>query len=42
MKRYLYWFTHGELYVLHEIMVEKMIGLTSSCSNMYKIVDDNI
>jgi len=42
MKRYLCWFTHGELYVPHKIMIEKMIGSTSSCSNVYKVVDDNI
>ena len=42
IKRYLCWFTHRELYVSHEIMVEKMIVSTSSCNNVYKVVDENI
>jgi hypothetical protein len=42
MKRYLCWFTHGELYIPHKIMIEKMIRSTSNCSNVYKVVDDNI
>ena len=41
MERYLCWFTHGELYVHHETMVERMVGLTSSSSNMNKVVDNN-
>jgi len=41
MKRYLCWFTHGELYVHHETMVEMMVGLTSSSSNVNKVVDNN-
>jgi len=35
------WFTHGEPYVPYETMVEKMTGSTSSCNNVYEVVDDN-
>ena len=41
MERYLCWFVHGEPYVPHEIMVEKMIGSTSNSNNVYEVVDDN-
>jgi hypothetical protein len=41
MKKYMCWFTNREPNVPHEIMIEKMIGSTSSSSNVHKIIDDN-
>jgi hypothetical protein len=41
IKRYLCWFAHGKSYVPHETMVERMVGSTSSSSNVYKVVDVN-
>ena len=41
MERYLCQFVHGEPYVPHETMVEKIVGLTSSFSNVHEVVDDN-
>ena len=41
MKKYLCWFAHREPYVLYEIIVERMVGSTSSCSNMHEVVYDN-
>jgi len=41
IKRYMCWFTDRESYVPHETMIEKMVGSTSSSSNVHEIVDDN-
>ena len=41
MKRYMCWFTNREPYVPHETMIKNIVGLTSSSSNMYEIIDDN-
>jgi hypothetical protein len=41
MKKYLCWSAHREPYVLYEIIVERMVGPISSCSNMHEVVDDN-
>ena len=41
MDKYLCWFAHGEPYVPYETMVERMVGSTSSSSNVYRVVDDN-
>jgi hypothetical protein len=41
MKKYLCWYEHGELYVPHDTMVERMVESTSSSSNMHEVVDDN-
>ena len=41
IEKYLCWFVHGELYVPYEIMLEKMVGSTSSSSNVHEVVDDN-
>jgi len=35
------WYAHGEPYVPHDTMVERMIGSTSSSSNVQEVVDDN-
>jgi hypothetical protein len=37
----MWWYIHGEPYVPHDNMVERMIGSTSSSSNVYRVVDDN-
>ena len=37
----MYWYAHKEPYVPHDIMVEKMVGSTSSSSNVYRVVDEN-
>jgi hypothetical protein len=41
MEKYLCWYAHGELYVPHDTMVERMVGSTSSSSNVHRVVDDN-
>jgi hypothetical protein len=41
VKRYLCWFTHKESYVPHETIIERMIGSTSSSSNMHEIIYSN-
>jgi hypothetical protein len=41
MKKYLCCFAHEELYVAYEIIVERMVGSTSSSDNMHKVLDDN-
>jgi len=35
------WFSHREPYAPYETMVERMIELTSSSSNVHGVVDDN-
>jgi hypothetical protein len=41
MEQYMYWYAHGEPYVPHKTIVEKMIGSTSSTSNVHGVVDEN-
>jgi hypothetical protein len=41
MEKYLCWYAHGELYVLHGTVVERMIESISSSINMHGVVDDN-
>ena len=41
MEKYFCWFAHGELYVPYENLVERMVGSTSSSSNVHGVVDDN-
>jgi len=36
------WYAYGEPYIPHDIMIERMVGSTSSSNNVYEIVDDNI
>jgi hypothetical protein len=38
--KYLFWFAHGEPYVPYETMVERIVGSTSSSSNVHGVVDD--
>ena len=35
------WYAYGEPYVPHETMIERMIGSTSSASNVHGVLDDN-
>jgi len=41
MKDYLCWYAHGELFVPNKSMVERLVGSTSSASNMHDVVNDN-
>jgi hypothetical protein len=41
MEEYLYWYAHGEPFVPHETMEEKMVWSTSSASNVHIVVDGN-
>jgi hypothetical protein len=35
------WYAHEEPFVPYETMVERMVGLTSSASNVYGVETDN-
>ena len=35
------WFAHEELYVPYEIVVERIVGSTSSSRSMRRAIDDN-
>ena len=41
MEEYLCWYTYGEEFVPHKIMVEKMGDSISSSSNVYEVFDAN-
>jgi hypothetical protein len=41
MKDYLCWYVHGELFVRNESVVERMVGSTSSASNVHEVINDN-
>jgi len=41
MDDYLCWYAHGELFVPNESMVERVVGSTSSASNVHEVVNDN-
>jgi hypothetical protein len=41
MEDYLCWYAHGEPFIHHEIMVERMVRSTSSASNVHEVVNDN-
>ncbi|KAL9360613.1 hypothetical protein Peur_048736 [Populus x canadensis] len=41
MEDYLCWYAKGELFVPNKSMVERVIGLTSSASNVHIVVNDN-
>ena len=38
---YLCWYAHRELFVPNESMVERVIGSTSSASNVHEVANDN-
>jgi hypothetical protein len=39
MKKYLCWYAHEEPYIPHDIMVEMIIGSTSSSRNVHGVVE---
>ena len=41
VKKYLCWYKRIEPYILHDTIIEMMIGSTSSSSNVHEVVDDN-
>ena len=41
MEKYLCWYAHREPYVPHDTMIERMVELTSSSSNVHGDIDDN-
>jgi hypothetical protein len=41
IEKYLYWFAHGESYVPYKTILEMIIGLISSSSNIHGFMDDN-
>jgi hypothetical protein len=41
MEKYMCWYAHKEPYVPHNTMVEMMVGLTFSYSNVHGVIDDN-
>jgi len=41
MEEYLCWYAHGESFVPHETMVERMVGSTSSANNVHGVETDN-
>ena len=41
MEKYMCWYAHGEPYVPHDTMIERIIDSTSSSSNVHGVVDDN-
>jgi len=41
MEDYLCWYAHRELFVLNESMIERVVGSTSSASNVHEVVNDN-
>jgi len=42
INEYMCWYAHGEQFVPHETMIERMVGLTFSVSNVHGVVNDNI
>jgi len=41
MEDYLCWYAHGKLFVPNKSMVERVVGSTSSASNVHEIGNDN-
>jgi hypothetical protein len=41
MEDYLCLYTHGELFIRNESMVERMVGSTSSANNVHGVINDN-
>ena len=42
MEDYPCWYAHGELFVRNERMVKRMVGLTSSASNVHEVANDTL
>ncbi|KAL9400233.1 hypothetical protein Peur_009194 [Populus x canadensis] len=41
MEKYMCWYAYEEPYVPHDTMIERIVELTSSSSNVHGVVDDN-
>jgi len=41
MEDYLCWYAHGELFVPNKSMVERVVGSTSSTSNIHEVGNEN-
>jgi len=41
MEDYLCWYAHGELFVRNDNMRERVVGSTSSASNVHGVANDN-
>jgi len=41
MEDYLCWYAHGELFVRNDSMRERVVGSTSSASNVHRVANDN-
>jgi len=41
IEKYICWYAYGEPYIPQVTMVERMVGSTSSVSNVYEVVNDN-
>ena len=41
VEKYLCWLLYREPYVPYETMLEKIVGSTSTFSNIYEVIDDN-
>jgi hypothetical protein len=42
MKDYLCWYAHREIFVRNDSMGERVIGSTSSVSNVHAVANDNV
>ena len=42
MEEYLWCYAHGEPFVLHKTIVERVVELNSSASNVHGVVNNNI
>jgi len=41
VEKYLCWLSYREPYVPYETMLERIVGSTSTSSNIYEVIDDN-
>jgi hypothetical protein len=41
MEDYMCWYAHGELFIRNESIVERVVGSTSSASNVHRVVNEN-
>jgi len=41
VEKYLCWLPYREPYVPYETMLERIVGSTSTSSNIYEVIDDN-
>ena len=42
MENYLCWYAHGELFVCNKNMGERVVGSTSSASNVHEVANDTL